>query len=254
MLSRRTFPFALLASSLLHSIVVGVLLLASLWNARRFEKPALATLDSRVPPNAMKAERPIAEGTSVIVAPLEEGAELNRASLDELESPVSDNSLNQLARKQLATEAKRAEELDPEQQFRKLQAASKRLSQLSSDKSVTEMSDRIRQVFQLHERATKPAADAEENERFDPESAQLHDVLQERTDDGQERYSAVLIDAKGLTSKIPLTPEEGKKLHRMMQLIKSNPLLERVYRELAMPLLDQLLKKPAVEIDGSNKK
>ncbi len=247
MLARRTFSLALFASSLLHSIVVGVLLLASVWNTRRFQRSVLATLDSRVPQNALRTEHPVADGTSVIVAPLEEGAELNRASLDELESPVSDNSLNQLARKQLATETKRADELDPEQQFNKLQTASKRLSQLSSDKSVTEMSDKLRLVFQLPERATHPASNADENERFDPESAQLHDVFKESTDDGHDRYSAVLIDAKGLTSKIPLTPEEGKKLHRMMQLIKSNPLLERVYRELAMPLLDQLMKKPPAD-------
>lgn len=253
MLSRRTFPFALLASSLLHSIVVGALLLASVGNAQRLEKPALATLDSRVPQNLLRSEHPVADGTSVIVTPLEEGAELNRASLDELESPVSENSLNQLARKQFDAESERAEKLDAEQQFKKLQAASKRLSQLSSEKSVTEMSDKLRQVFQLPERATQPTPDAEENERFNPESAQLHDVLKEMTDDGQDRYFAILIDSQGLTSKIPLTLEEGNKLHRLMQLIKSNPLLERLYRQLAMPLLDQLMRKSTDKPDATNK-
>ncbi|TXT28590.1 MAG: hypothetical protein FD138_2556, partial [Planctomycetota bacterium] len=120
---------------------------------------------------------------------------------------------------------------------------SKRLSQLSSDKSVGEMSEQLRKAFDLSERATQPAAGADETARFDPESAQLHDVLKEVNDDGTDRYVAVLLDAQGLTSTIPLSDEEGKKLHRVMQLMKSNPLLERVYRELAMPLLDQLLKK-----------
>ncbi len=247
MLSRRRLPFALLASSLLHSVVLGVCLLASVWSAARLERPVLATIDARVTRHTTMTNPPVAEGTSVIITPLEEETDTTRAALDELESSVSDNSLSLLARKRLEAESKRAEALDPEQQFQKLQAASKRLNQFSSDKSVGEMSDKLRQVFQLPERATKPAPDAEENERFNPESAQLHDVLKEAADNGQDRYIAVLIDSKGLTSKIPLSQEEGKKLHRMMQLIKSNALLERVYRELAMPLLDQLLQKPPTE-------
>ena len=247
----RTFSVALLGSSVLHSVVIGVLILGSVWSAARIERSALATIDSRVARHALKSEPSVADGTTVLVPPLEEGADLSRDSLDQLEAPVSNDSLSQLALKRLDAETKRAEALNPEQQFHKLQAASKRLSQLSSDKSIGEMSGKLRQVFQLPERATQPTADAEENERFNPESAQLHDVLKEATDEGQDRYVAVLIDSKGLTSKIPLSPEEGKKLHRMMQLIKSNPLLERVYRELAMPLLDQLLKKSPAGNKGS---
>lgn len=211
------------------------------------ERPALATIDSRVARQALKTEPTIADGTTVIVPALEDGVELSRNSLDQLEAPVSTDSLNLLARKRLEAETKRAEALSPDQQFNKLQAASKRLSQLSSDKSVGEISGKLRQVFQLPERAIEPTADADENDRFDPGSAQLHDVLKDMTDEGQDRYVAVLIDSKGFTSKIPLSQDEGKKLHRMMQLIKSNPLLERVYRELALPLLDQLLKKSSAE-------
>ena len=249
MVSRRsrTFSMAVLGSSVLHSVVIGVLLLGSVWSAARLERPALATLDSRVSRQALKSEETppvtVTPNANVIVPPLEEGADLSRNTLDQLEAPVSNDTLSQIARKRLEAETKRAEALSPEQQFNKLQAASNRLSQLSSDKSIGEMSGKLRQVLQLPERATEPAADADENDRFDPASAQLHNVLKETTDDGQDRYVAVLIDAKGLTSKIPLSVDEGKKLHRLMQLIKSNPLLERVYRELAMPLLDQLLKK-----------
>jgi hypothetical protein len=243
----RTFSLALLASSLLHSVVIGVLLLVSVWSAARMDRPAVATIDPRIVRHTMATESTAADGTSVIVPPLNGETDVTRDSLDELEAPVSDRSLGQLARKRLEAETKRAEALDPEQQFHKLQAASKRLSQLSSDKSVSEMSGKLRQVFELPDRATQPTANADENEHFDPETAQLYDVLKETTDDGQDRYIAVLIDSKGFTSKISLSPEEGQKLHRLMRLIKSNPLLERVYRELAMPLLDQLLKKPTAE-------
>ena len=253
----RALSVAIVGSSVLHSVAIVVALLGSAWSAARLERSALANLDSRVPKSLSKSAdalpTAVADGNAVLVAPLEEGAELSRNSLDELEAPVANESLSQLARKRLEAETKRAEALNSEQQFKKLQAASKRLSQLSSDKSVGEMSDKLRKVLDLPERATKPTADADENERFSSESAQLHDVLKEVSDDGKARYMAVLIDAQGLTSKVPLSEDEGKKLHRMMQLIKSNPLLERVYRELAMPLLDQLLKKSPPEEKGTAK-
>lgn len=208
-------------------------------------------METRVPKWANEpAEPPISavpDGSPVRVAPVDDEAELSQLSTDELQGPVANERLQQLARKRLELETKRAGSLDSEQQLQKLQDASKRLSQLSSDKSVGEMSEQLRKVFDLPERATRPAAVANDDARFDTESAQLHDVLKEARDDGSELYIAVLLDAHGLTSKIPLSEEEGKKLHRMMQLMKSNPLLERVYRELAMPLLDQLLKKTPTE-------
>lgn len=231
-----------------------VALLGSVWSSARLEHSTPITLDARTQPwTSQSAESPVtvlAEGDAVRPTPLEDEADLAQPLRDDLESPVANDRLQQLARKRLEEETKRAESLDSEQQFQKLQAASKRLSQLSSDKSVGELSGQLRKVLDLSERATQPAAntdetDTDETDRFDAKSAQLHDVLKEVDDDGNDRFVAVLLDAAGRTSKIPLSEDEGKKLHRLMKLIKSNPLLERVYRELAMPLLDQLLKGAA---------
>ena len=243
----RALLVAIVGSSVLHSMAIVIALLGSVWSATTLERSASPMIDARIPKWAShSAESPVtavADANAVRVARLEDESELSPHSLDELQRPVANESLKQLARKQLEVETKRAESLDPEQQLEKLQAASKRLSQLSSDKSVGEMSDQLRKVFDLPERATQPVAAGNENDRFDPESAQLHDVLKEVSDDGHDRYVAVLLDAQGLTSKFPLSEDEGRKLHRLMQLIKSNPLLEKVYRGLAMPLLDQLLRK-----------
>lgn len=235
---------AVLGSSLLHSTALVVALLGSVWSATTLNRLDQPTIDTRVPESfSQSAPTLIANANGVRMTPVEDEDELSRSSLEEFDGSVPNASLQQLARKRLEAEAKRSDALDPEQQLQKLQAASKRLSQLSSDKSIGEMSEQLRKAFDLSERATQPAAGAVETARFDPESAQLHDVLKEVNDDGSDRYVAVLLDAQGLTSTIPLSDEEGKKLHRVMQLMKSNPLLERVYRELAMPLLDQLLKK-----------
>lgn len=243
----RTWLVAFSASSALHSMALGVALLGSGRSAATLNHSTRTTMDAPVPKWKNKsAEVPVtvlAEEDAVRVTRHEDKSDLSRLPLGELEGPVANASLQQLARKRLEEETKRSESLDPEQQFQKLQAASKRLSQLSSDKSVGEMSGQLRKVLDLPERATQPMADAAETDGFDPESAQLHDVLKEVSDDGHDQYMAVLLDAQGRTSKLPLSEDEGKKLHRLMKLIKSNPLLERVYRELAMPLLDQLLGK-----------
>ena len=247
----RALLAAIVGSSLLHSTVIVIALLGSVWSATTMERAARPTLDARVPKwKNQSAESPVtvvADANAEQVVPIEDDSDPSPHSLDELERSVASESLQQLARKRLEIETKRTAALDPEQQFQKLQAASKQLSQLSSDKSVGEMSDQLRKALDLPERATQPAADADDVDRFDPESAQLHDVLKETSDDGQDQYVAVLLDAQGRTSKFPLSEDEGKKLHRLMKLIKSNPLLEKIYRELAMPLLDQLLKKSTDE-------
>lgn len=238
---------AIVGSSALHSMALAVALLGTVWNATTPGLSSPTTIDTRVPKWRSESVAPLAEGAAVRVAPLEDDANLSEPSLDDLERPIANERLRQLARATLEAETKRAEALNPEQQFQKLQAASNRLSQLSSDKSVSEISDQLRKVFDFPQRVTEPVADVAETEQFDSESAQLHDVLKEVSDDGTVRYVAILLDAQGRTEKYPLSEDEGKKLHRLMQLIKSNPLLERVYRELAMPLLDQLLKQPRTD-------
>lgn len=239
---------AIVGSSALHSMAIVAALLGSVWSATTLQRVPQPAMDARVPMELSQSKESEMTGESAVqVVPIADEAEQFPYSSNELESPVANERLKQLTRKRLEEEVKRAESLDSDQQLRKLQNASKRLSQLSSDKSVGEMSEQLRKVLDLSERATQPVANGGANDRFDPDSAQLHDVLKVTDESGNDRYVAILLDAQGLTSELPLSEDEGKKLHRMMQLIKSNPLLERVYRELAMPLLDQLLKKTSAD-------
>jgi hypothetical protein len=53
----------------------------------------------------------------------------------------------------------------------------------------------------------------------------------------------VLLDALGRTWEVELSEAEGAPLYELMQRIKRSPLLESVYRRIAMPLLDQILGK-----------
>jgi hypothetical protein len=52
-----------------------------------------------------------------------------------------------------------------------------------------------------------------------------------------------MIDAMGVTREVDVDAENGQRLYKTMQLIKSNPLLEKVYRNILMGILDQVLKE-----------
>jgi hypothetical protein len=89
------------------------------------------------------------------------------------------------------------------------------------------------------ERATRPADEPVAGD-FDFSTAQLHDVRRDDSGDAI-RYTAILLDAAGRTTESELTPAEGESVYRVMQLMKDNPLLERVYRGVVLSLLDKLM-------------
>jgi hypothetical protein len=51
-----------------------------------------------------------------------------------------------------------------------------------------------------------------------------------------------MVDAQGVAREVEIDNENGQRLYKTMQLIKSNPLLEKVYRKILMGILDQVLK------------
>ena len=60
-----------------------------------------------------------------------------------------------------------------------------------------------------------------------------------------------MLDAHGRTLETPLDAAEGERLFGIFELIKSNPLLERVYRGVVLSLLDKLMKAPPGEPNSS---
>ena len=53
----------------------------------------------------------------------------------------------------------------------------------------------------------------------------------------------VLVDASGRTYEIEMTEEEGEQAYRTMETLSKYPLANKVYRQIAMPLIDQALAK-----------
>jgi hypothetical protein len=49
------------------------------------------------------------------------------------------------------------------------------------------------------------------------------------------------LDAQGRTVEVEMGQSDGERMYVTMERIKANPLLERVYRQIVMPVIDQLL-------------
>ena len=67
-------------------------------------------------------------------------------------------------------------------------------------------------------------------------------MKREQNDAGEFVYKAILVDSAGRQFASPMSAGDGEQAYRTMQLVKSNPLLEKVYRGVVMSLMDKVLK------------
>jgi len=117
---------------------------------------------------------------------------------------------------------------------------SRKLDRVSSEESVDEIGDRVLEMSGVEERASEPAAEPQEGP-FDFNSAQVHDVIRTELENGSFRFQAEMVDSAGRSYLTDLDPETGRSLYDTMQTIKASPLLDRVYRKMAMPLFDKII-------------
>ncbi len=134
-----------------------------------------------------------------------------------------------------------AEARGDKENIERLKRLTEELNRSSSTKSVEEMSEYFSGIF--GKRASAPIETAK-NEEFDVSTAQVHEVRRESDGGSGFTYTLVMVDAKGVTQEIDIDPENGERLYKTMKLIKSNPLLERIYRGILMGILDQVLGEP----------
>lgn len=131
---------------------------------------------------------------------------------------------------------------DPQQALRDLAESGKYLQKKVSPHAIDQISQKIHQWQKLPERATEPEFLPPEGD-FDFETAQVHDVERFRDADGKYRYTILLFDAQGRTFQTEMTGMDGESLWKTMQLIKKNPLLEKIYRTMVIPLLDDIIRR-----------
>ena len=134
-----------------------------------------------------------------------------------------------------------AERRSAEENLAKLTALSERLTNISSEKNVGNINTQLNKLLGSEQRADRPATEKIAGE-FEFATAQMHDVKRAKDTAGKWTYTVVLLDAAGRTFESPMDPSEGESMYRTMQLIKSNPLLERVYRGVVMSVMDKVLK------------
>ena len=129
-----------------------------------------------------------------------------------------------------------------QENLEELARLSNKLNRVSTEQGVEEVNGTIGRLLGTGERATTPVENTPSGP-FDYTSAQVHDVRQETSADGTLRYVAIMLDAAGRTQNVEMDAAHGEQLWRTMQIVKSNPLLERVYRGVVMGLIDQALKE-----------
>ena len=150
-------------------------------------------------------------------------------------------SIAEYVERQIEQVQRETEAADTDDSLKRLQQLSGQLQQASNAESLKQLSGQLNRWLGNSSRASAPPTEKPEGP-FDYGTAQLHDVLRSETDAGPFEYRSVLIDSAGRTLEVPISEEEGARLYRIWELIKKNPLLETVYRQVVMGLLDSLTK------------
>ncbi len=122
----------------------------------------------------------------------------------------------------------------------RLDTLSQRLNQVTDEASINSLAGAMHSFLGTKPRATAPAKETPSG-AFDFDTAQFHDIQRYPKEDGGFRYVTVLLDAQGRTVEVEVSQQEGEPVFLTMQRIKANPLLEQVYRQIVMPLMDQLV-------------
>ena len=135
----------------------------------------------------------------------------------------------------------KSESLDEQEQLDKLGEQIEKLDATVAEESIDELTGRFHEWTGTEQRASQPAGHPVEG-TFDSHTAQFHDVTRIKGPDDRWQYRSILVDAEGRTLEVDLDPEDGRRVYETMQRLRGSPLAEKLYRQIAMPLLDKILK------------
>lgn len=172
-------------------------------------------------------------------------AQLADPRWQDLVEPVDDSQAQKVAgrfvHEELARIVNDSNARSHEVNLQQLAELSERLEEVFTPENVADINNQLNKLLGNEQRADRPAEEQPAGE-FDFATAQLHDVQREQNEAGAWIYTATMVDAAGRRFATPMSAAEGEQAYRTMQLIKKNPLLERVYRGVVMSLMDQMLK------------
>lgn len=221
----RSFRLGFYLSAVLHVVLVGLLI----WLPYRYW---FAVSDDAKP------QRQAASSSSAKTGSPQTNAEPSPAE-------PTPQKVEEVAVAKLEEYKEAAEELSDEEKLARLKQVTERLEQISSEESLEKIADNFSKWFGTSKRATEPKEPAEGSPpaRVDASTGEIHDVLRTKDADGNWKYTAILVDAEGNSMKVEFEDRAlGEKTYQTFQLIKSSPLLNKVYRDMVMPLLDKAAK------------
>ncbi|NLF68023.1 MAG: hypothetical protein GX575_03100 [Candidatus Anammoximicrobium sp.] len=146
----------------------------------------------------------------------------------------------QMIRRRVDQAVDQSAALNQAEKLARLDSLSQRLNQVSDEASIGALSAVVHSLLGTQPRAAEPAKTAPEGE-FDFATAQFHEIRRFSSNGDGFRYVTILLDAQGRTLETEVSEQEGAPIYQVMQRIKANPLLEQVYRQIVMPLLDQVV-------------
>ena len=132
------------------------------------------------------------------------------------------------------------EKLSEERMLSELEKKLRRLQSISSAESVQDTTHKIANTLGLSPGPVPSAKPVKGT--FDTKTAQIHEVTRIRAENGDWLYESVLVDAAGRTQKIPLPKSEGEITYSTFQQLKQFPMADGIYRQLVMPMLQNMLK------------
>jgi hypothetical protein len=249
---RRNWLRSWRSSLFLHAVVYIFLLIQTLW----FPFPQLHTGSEHTFIAHWQSEEPVELILEAEIHTAEELASLENIPFEQLnlhdsrwqtilqeplEEPAERPAESLLVTEQLQQWIDRSNQRTPDENLNQLSELGEKLQTSSSSQGVEEVSGTLNRLLGSKSRATEPIANAPAGD-FDYSSGQLHDVRKIENPDGSVAYMAIMLDAAGRTTELPLTGSEAEQAYRTMQLVKSNPLLERVYRSVVMGIIDKMLQ------------
>lgn len=165
---------------------------------------------------------------------------LTEADLDQ-RSEADQEAASSFLSRQVMRSIEASEARSDEDNLERLRQLSGQLNDVSTQQSVEQVSAQLSKLLGTGPRASEPAKVPVAGD-FDFDTGQLHDMRREMLPDGTFKYIAVLVDSAGRKMETEMSAAEGESAYKTFELIKQNPLLERVYRGVVMSLLDKIIK------------
>ena len=135
------------------------------------------------------------------------------------------------------------EKVSEEQKLSELDRNLERLNRIVDEESIPELTSAVAQAMgidstQYANQSIKPDGP------LDTTTAQIEDVKRNKRDDGSWSYTAIMVDADGRRSEVPMSKVEGESVYQTFEKMNQFPMAKGIYRELVMPMLQKMMERP----------